>query len=50
MLRQDFPVEMMLCVCDTRLQHHSQVAAHMLPVGDPAMLITVNFFMEMYLI
>ena len=22
----------------------SQVAAHILPVGDPAMLITVNFF------
>ena len=24
--------------------YFSQVAAHMLPVGDPAMLITVNFF------
>ena len=26
------------------LNHVSQVAAHILPVGDPAVLITVNFF------
>ena len=26
----------------------SQMAAHILPVGDPAMLITVNCLMEMY--
>ena len=29
---------------------NSQVAAPILPVGDPAMLITVNVFMEMYFI
>ena len=27
------------------LLEDSQVAAHILPVGDPAMLITVNFFL-----
>ena len=27
---------------------NSQVAAHILPVGDTAMLITVNLFKEMY--
>ena len=33
-----------------KLFRYSQVAAHILLVGDPAMLITVNFLKEMYFI
>ena len=34
--------------CDNK--NVSQVSAHILPVGDPAMLITVNVFIEIYFI